>query len=425
MEITVVRVGADREEMTLAAAEALKSAPKIVLHTERCGCADWLKENGIAYDSLDELYEKAEDFDDHARIAAEKLLSYNDPSVFYCVLDYSDESVKRLFASGAKVKVLAKGADALLARAEGPVTVLSAMDIESAVLHGNQNTLVREIDTRAMAGDVKLALMRHYPEESPVYVLKPDGNVAVCPLTELDRLRDYDHRCACLAPAVSELTRLESFDYQDLMRLVKRLRDPVDGCPWDKVQTHETLKRALVEEAYELEDAIEKNDEAGILEELGDILFDALLQICVGVDHGEFEEADVTTGIARKMIFRHSHVFSSQTVQSVSEVSGLWQDAKKSEKGFQNTTDEICAVAEALPSLLRAQKVLKKAFQREESRAQIAFNRTIENCENGQERFGNELLKLVLGAFKDGIDAESALQNAVKRYIRTFSELSM
>ena len=354
MEITVVRVGAEMDEMTLEAVNALKSAPKIVLHTQRCGCAEWLTENGIAFETLDELYEKAEDFDDHARLAAEKILSYRDPSVFYCVLDYSDESVKRLFASGAKIRVLGRGADALLARAEGPVTVVSAMDIENAVLHANQNTLIREIDTRAMAGDVKLALMRHYPEESRIYVLKPDGNVAVCPLTELDRLRAYDHRCACLAPAVKELTNLETFDYQDLMRLVRRLRDPLEGCPWDKSQTHETLKRELIEEAYELEDAIQKNDEAGIQEELGDILFDAFLQIAVGIDHGEFEEADITTGIAKKMILRHSHIFSNASAETVSEVSGLWQDAKKSEKGFKDTSDEIKAVAEALPSLLRA-----------------------------------------------------------------------
>lgn len=407
--ITVVRVGTRKGEITLEAAEAFRSAEKVILHTGRCGCAEWLKENGIAFETLDNLYETSEDFDEQALAAANAVTAYAD--VCYGVLDLADESVKRILKTGARVKVLGGGdAEALLARAEGPVHMLCAMDMEDAILHGSQNTLVREIDSRTLAGEVKIRLMERYPEEETIYVQKPDGEIAVCPLLDLDRLRDYDHRVACLVPAVKELTKLERCDFEDLRRLTAFLRDPEKGCPWDAQQTHESFKRNVVEEAYELEDAIDSGNDAGIIEELGDLLFVAAMHIQIGEEHGDFDATDVLTGIVKKMIFRHKHVFGNEKAENIDQLLRIWNDAKKEEKSLLTVADEMRAVAKGFPALLRARKVLKRAYA-DEARAK----KTLDSMNDGSAAY--RMLTVVNELRMADRDAESELQDEVKRFI--------
>lgn len=415
MQITIVRVGTRKGEITLEAAQAFKEAESVILHTARCGCAEWLTENGIAFSSLDEIYEQAEDFDALATRAAQTVMAQEAEKVCYGVLDLADESIKGLMKSGKAIRVLGGGdAEALVARAEGPVMMMSAMDIGSAVIHATQNTIVREIDSRALAGEVKLKLMDHYPDQSTAYFLNPDGSIAPCKLCDLDRLKAYDHRCACLAPAIASLTALERFDFEDLMRLVKRLRDPFEGCPWDSRQTHETLKRDALEEAYELEDAINSGSEAGLIEELGDVLFCVALQIQIGVEHGEFTAQDVISGVVEKMIFRHRHVFGNETAANMDELMRIWNDAKSEEKSFKDVKDEMRAVAQGFPALLRARKVLKRAFAADEARARKA----LETLSGEGESY--RLLELVNAMREKGVDAEEALQRLVEKLINAY-----
>ena len=412
--ITVIRVGTRRGEITLEAAEAFRRAEKVILHTGRCGCAEWLRENGIAFTALDDLYETSEDFDEQARLSAEAVTAFSGADVCYGVLDLADESVKRILRSGAKVRVLGGGdAEALLARAEGPVHMLCAMDLDGAILHGSQNTLVREIDSRTLAGEVKIRLMEHYPEEETIFVQKPDGEIAVCPLTDLDRLREYDHRAACLVPAVSDLTRLERCDFEDLRRLTALLRDPERGCPWDAEQTHVSFKRSCVEEAYELEDAIDSGDDAGIIEELGDLLFVTAMHIQIGEDHGDFDAGDVLTGIVKKMIFRHRHVFGDEKAENIDDLLRIWNDAKKEEKALLTVADEMRAVAKGFPALTRARKVLKRAFADGER-----ASRTLEAMNDGSAAY--RLLSIANELRLADRDAEGELQDAVKRFIDLF-----
>ena len=277
------------------------------------------------------------------------------------------------------------------------------------------DTLITEIDSFELASDVKLLLMDKYPDETDVYFLI-DDRVTKIPLTDLDRMEAYDHTAACFVPAVRELTKLERYDFAHLLMLAKRLRDPIDGCPWDKEQTHASLKRDALEEAYELQDAIEKEDEFGLIEELGDVLFAVALQIQIGIEHGEFSETDVITGVVKKMISRHSHVFGKDTVSNMDGLFNLWDDQKKKEKGFNDAGDEMDAVALALPALLRASKVIKRA-----EKADVSYVPQTESFgATDASSLGDSLLKQVAWARKNGIDAEKALEDAVNRYIERY-----
>lgn len=416
MEIIVIQAGLKEDELTLGAVEEMKKAEKIILHTERCGAAQWLIKNGIAFSSLDCVYEEAEDFDEHTDMALERILSCGAEKIHYVVIDIDDETVRALAEKGCSLRFVGqKTRGGLTAFSKGAYLTVSATDAQSAHFSSLNDTLITEIDSYELASDVKLLLMEKYPDESDIYFLKGD-RLCVIPLTDLDRMDSYDHTVSCFIPAVKDLMKLENYDFVHLLMLAKRLRDPIDGCPWDKEQTHESLKRDALEEAYELQDAIEKEDEFGLIEELGDVLFAIALQIQIGIEHGEFTETDVITGVVQKMITRHSHVFGKDAVSGMDSLFNLWDDQKKKEKGFENTGDEMDAVALALPALLRAGKVIKRA-----EKADPSFVPAPES-HGASDAFslGESLLKQVVWARQNGIDAEKALEDAVNRYIASY-----
>ncbi len=412
MAYTIACVGARKGDLSLECVQALESAERVILHTARCGCAEWLDEKGIAYTALDDLYETAEDFDAHADMAAKRVLSAGDGAV-YCVMDFSDESVKRIIASGARVRAIGAGIHSdLLARAGKGVLRVSASNIADTRITSDTDTLVTEIDSRELAGDVKLRLMERYPEETTVYFLTPSGGVADIRLSSLDRLKEYNHLCACLAPAVKDLTELQRFDFYRLTQLARRLRDPENGCKWDAAQTHASLSKCIVEEAYEVKDAAERGDMDDLCEELGDLLFVIALQMQIAQEHAEFSPTDAVTGAVLKMIRRHPHVFGNENAENAEELSGIWAKAKRSEKGITTVYDEMRAVAKGLPALMRAQKVIKKSGLSENGDAALrscAFSNA-----NG---LGDALLECVSWAQSNGVNAETALEDAIERFI--------
>jgi len=418
MNLTIIQTGAGKNTLTLEAAEILKQGGRIILHTEKCGASEWLNENGIKWTSLDRIYEEAEDFDEHLDMAADAILS-EDTDTVYCVMDLTDETVKRLIRECSDIRIVGQtSAGVLCAYSEGAYLTVSAIDIMNANLSASNAALITEIDSWELASDVKLCLMDRYPDESIIYLT--DGeSVTKTTLTELDRLDSYDHRTACLVPAAKGLLNLERYDFSHLLELTKRLRDPFTGCPWDSEQTHESLKRDTLEEAYELQDAIEKDDIDGIQEELGDVLFACALQICIGIEHGEFTETDVITGVIRKMISRHSHVFGNDNVSNLEGLFNLWDNAKKEEKGYSGVYDEMKGVANALPAILRAQKVLKRAYKG----APHMLPKPADLSFKDENAFGDYLLNVIEWGREQSFDCEKALEDAVTRYMELFRGL--
>ena len=272
------------------------------------------------------------------------------------------------------------------------------------VLDAAQTTEVVDAAGRGSAGDAGPS-----PAEPTVIVLQrlglADEAVVELPWHELDRAVEPDHLTSVYVPALTAPVAGEMAAFADVVR---RLRAE---CPWDREQTHHSLRRHLLEEAYEVLEAIDHLDvEAGegfdhLEEELGDLLFQVVFHSVLAAEEGRFTLADVARGIGTKLIGRHPHVFAGATVGSADEVAAGWEQLKKAEKGRASVMDGI---PEALPALLYASKVQKKAA------SQGVDWRSLVAGDAGVSEIGRRLLDVVDAARLAGDDAETELRIAAE-----------
>lgn len=225
-------------------------------------------------------------------------------------------------------------------------------------------------------------------------------------------------------------------EMQSLVETIWRLRQP-DGCPWDRKQTHESIGKNMIEEAYEALDCIEAGDEAHLREELGDVLMQVVLHAQIAADAGAFTMADVARDINDKLIRRHPHVFGECSATSADEVLAIWDSVKLAEKGAKDADAAeagerpeglLEGVPRSLPALMEAQKVSRKAasagFEWEtvadvwdkvaEERAE--FEAEAPGTAERELEFGDLLFALVNVARKESIDAESALRASTAKF---------
>ncbi len=366
--ITVVSLGpGSREMLTLGALEAMKKAEKLVLRTGRCDAAVYLRENGVSFDTLDDLHETCEDFDELCAAAAARLKGLAEKSrVCYAVLDAAaDETVSALQAEVSLTMLpgVPLSAPFLSALPQEKVEVQTASRLE---LTGVQNPLlILECDNRMLMGQCKLALLNWYAPDARVFFFPPSQQAArtyeEILLEDLDRQKRYDHTCAVLIPALPAEKRTR-FDFYDLVRIMARLRGE-GGCPWDREQTHESLRPYLIEEAYETAAAIDEQDWLHVADELGDVLLQVVFQANIGEQYATFSLSDVTTAICRKMMERHRHIFGEDRCGSAHEVADNWEKIKKAQRGYATQGEVLENVSRQLPALMRAEKVQQKARQ--------------------------------------------------------------
>ena len=203
-------------------------------------------------------------------------------------------------------------------------------------------------------------------------------------------------------------------NFISLVEVIKQLRDPVKGCPWDLKQTHKSLTPYLLEESYELIDAI-NNDEENILDELGDVLLQVLLHSQIASENNKFDINDVINNLKDKMITRHPHVFSNIEVNSVEDVLTNWENIKNKENKTRNT------IPEAMPALLKAKKIASKenkknAFSKKD--LLDALRNNINDLET-EEKFSNALYSLVSLSLILKIDPEISLQKLCNQKINS------
>ncbi|WP_085849819.1 nucleoside triphosphate pyrophosphohydrolase [Pacificibacter marinus] len=223
---------------------------------------------------------------------------------------------------------------------------------------------------------------------------------------------------------------------EQLLEIMRRLRDPVGGCPWDVEQTFETIAPFSIEEAYEVEDAIKRGDMVDLQSELGDLLFQSVFQSQIAADKGLFDFQDVAKTIATKMIDRHPHVFGDQSNQKSPEQQTIdWEVQKASERDRRGETRVLDGVAMGLPALMRAQKLQKRAARVgfdwpdvthvidkivEES-AELVEARNIKTQADVFEEYGDLLFVMVNLGRHMGIETEEALRAANEKFIRRFN----
>ena len=221
------------------------------------------------------------------------------------------------------------------------------------------------------------------------------------------------------------------YGVRDLEEIVRLLRAP-GGCPWDAEQTHRSIRRNFLEEAYEAVEAIDEGSAAHLQEELGDVLLQVALHAEMEREQGGFDLDGVADGICKKLIFRHPHVFGDVTVSGSGEVLSNWEVLKRQEKGQATHTDALAAVARALPALWRAEKVQKKAKKAgfdwpEVSGALDKLSEELEELRqavaqggNVEEELGDLLFSAVNVARFVQADPEETLNRATDKFIARF-----
>lgn len=420
-QIWILDVGWREDELTLGAVKLLGAGHKVILRTDRCECAEWLKREGIPYESLDSLYEECYDFDELIEQSAEAVLAAaENSSVVYCVNDLSDKTCSCICEKAAGQIQLIPGVSegsSLLPYASEDLRIISAIDSDRFVSDAHTTTLVRELDNQMLASDMKLKLAEAYPDEMEIYLCDADRRIRKIPLCDLDRQEHYDHRMCALIPAVSDLASLERYNVRHLEEIMSRLRD-FDGCPWDREQTHESLRQYLVEEAYEAVDAINRDDTDDLFDELGDVLLQIIFHSDIARQYGEFEFTDVTTAICQKMIRRHPHVFANNTAGNTDEINALWDHIKKQEKGIKTLSETLHAVAGSLPALMRAEKIVKRLFAHGQPVPEVRESWIAWVNEPTEETTGQLLLALAGYAQQAGIETELCLNAALDKMIR-------
>ncbi|MDU2016074.1 MAG: MazG nucleotide pyrophosphohydrolase domain-containing protein, partial [Staphylococcus epidermidis] len=214
-------------------------------------------------------------------------------------------------------------------------TLLDGTSLKESALNVRTNTVITQVYSVMIAADLKLTLMERYPDDFNVKIITgshSDGaHVIECPLYEIDRYDDYFNNLTSLfIPKINEDTLLyQDFDYA--VQTIDLLVDNEKGCPWDKVQTHDSLKRYLLEETFELFEAIDNEDDWHMIEELGDILLQVLLHSSIGKKEGYIDIKEIIESLNTKMIHRHPHIFGNAHVTSQEDLKDIWSRAKEKE----------------------------------------------------------------------------------------------
>jgi tetrapyrrole methylase family protein / MazG family protein len=449
--ITIVGLGAgDIEQLPLGVYRLLKSSSHLYLRTKEHPVVKDLMAEGVEFQSFDSVYEKHDKFDQVYEEIVHELVSESEKhSIIYAVPGHplvAEKAVQMLLDlhEGGKIQVSIGGGqsfiDALFASVGAdPIDGFQLLDGTSLKLHDihmNQQLIIGQVYDAFIASEVKITLMELYPYDYEVMLVTAAGSkeekVDRIPLVELDRVAHLSNLTSLYVPAVKEMASTYK-QYATLRGIISTLRGP-NGCPWDKEQTHHSLKKYLLEETYELLEAIEEDDIDHMIEELGDVLLQVMLHAQIGEDEGMFTMEEVIESLASKMVRRHPHVFGSVQVENTEQVKANWDEIKKQEKPVEHEP-MLKNVAKGMPALMKAYEYQKKA-------AKVGFdwpdpqgawekvweelkefeNEVENNSENHiKKEFGDILFALINVARFYKIFPEEALSMTNTKFYRRFS----
>jgi tetrapyrrole methylase family protein/MazG family protein len=460
--VVVVGLGpAGADVMLPAARSALEHIPNRYARTGRHPAVDELAAAGIDLQTFDDEYEAAADLDEvYDRIVAKLLdLAASVGEVAYAVPGnpaVAERSVDLLRDAAARGDITLEIVPGLsfveLAWARVGVDpmagarVADARDLTAEDVAIGGPLLIAQCDAGLVLSDVKLVLLEVLPADAPVTILHrlglPDERIDTVALADLDRAVEPDHLTALLVDsragaAARELARL--------LGLAERLRGP-GGCPWDAEQTHHSLTRYLLEEAYEVVETVEAlppdapsgnvpaETYRALEDELGDLLYQVIFHAVLAEETGAFDTGDVARGIHDKLVRRHPHVFGDTEADSAaltsSDVMRNWEQIKKDEKGHDSI---VSGITPGLPSLLYAHKLMRKAASvgldpggRDDALRRL--DAVLAELRSGggrdlETQLGDLLAAAIVLARSGGVDAESALRGWAVRFRRRFEAM--
>ena len=450
-KIIIAGLGAgDLEQLPLGIYKLLKSGIPVYLRTKEHPVISSLEQEGLKYESFDAIYEKHEQFEAVYEEICQTLLNKEEDKILYGVPGHplvAEKTVQFLLEKGPElgVEIEIKGGqsfldDLFVSLHIDPIEgfqLLDATELNAEEIRLRQHMIIGQVYDKFVASDVKLTFMELLPYDYDVFIVtaagSKDESIRKVPLVELDREMELNNLTSVYIPPVTDEAILYK-DFAKLREIIATLRGP-NGCPWDKKQTHQSLKKYLIEEAYEVIEAIEERDYDHLIEELGDVLLQVLLHAQIGEDDGYFKIEDVIEGLAEKMVRRHPHVFGgSRTAETAEEVVKNWEEIKEEEKGIR-TKSILDEIGLSLPNLIRAFELQKKAAKVgfdwpdvtgawEKVKEEIVeFEREMQNgghAEKSAGEFGDILFALVNVARYYKINPDEALFMTNQKFIHRF-----
>ncbi|HYF93088.1 MAG TPA: nucleoside triphosphate pyrophosphohydrolase [Symbiobacteriaceae bacterium] len=458
MTITVVGLGPGSPgHLTAGALEALRSGRPVLLRTAIHPTVEALRAMGIAFDTCDDIYERAHSFEDVYQAVAERVLQYDD--VVFAVPGHplvGESSVKLIQARSPERVEFITGPSfldtLLITLGLDPVDgmeLLDALQLDRRLPSGDLPAVIMQMHSRAVASDAKLALMERYPDDHPATLVRAAGvpgeeRLVQCMLHELDHYDWVDYLTTLYLPPVKQSRPIEAnprrwapvrWPLDPLVEVMARLRAPEGGCPWDREQTHDSLRKYLLEESYEVVEAIGRGDSEHICEELGDVLLQVAFHAQIARESGTFDMHDVVQVITEKLVRRHPHVFGDVEARTADDVTRNWEAIKRQEKGDTAAPPEslMKGISGALPALSRAEAVQKKAakvgFDWDDIAGPVAKVREELDEVLGaapdkvEGEVGDLLFAVVNLARMLKVDPEVALTGATAKFIRRFQHI--
>jgi tetrapyrrole methylase family protein / MazG family protein len=449
--ITLLGLGpGDPAALTRRAWDWLAGIDKLYLRTMHHPTVAYLPTH-LTLVSFDDLYECHDDFEDvYQAIIQEILMLGKTASVTYAVPGHPfvaeatcPEIARRAAAAGIAVEVidglsfLEPTFRALKIDPFPDLVLADAIQVSQRQTPGfppSTPALIAQIYDRDVAAEVKLTLMAAYPDEHPVRLVHAAGTadevVEDLPLYAIDQGTGLGLLSSLYVPPLSAGSSFEAFQ-----EVIARLRAP-DGCPWDREQTHLSLRPFLLEEAYETLDALDREDMDDLAEELGDLLLQIVLHAQIATEEGDFNVHNVLEGIGTKLIRRHPHVFSEVEVTGVDGVIRNWEQIKAEERqGYSDDAHNglLNGVPAALPALSQAAQVIERVGRVGFNRLALMGNtegvhfllKVLEITDETQRTatLGEVLLAVTTLAHQAGIDAETALREALARFRTRFGSM--
>jgi tetrapyrrole methylase family protein / MazG family protein len=452
-KITIIGLGAgDMDQLTIGMWNELKNAEHLFLRTKEHPVVENLIIEGISFTSFDQIYEQWDTFEKVYEEIVEELFkaAHEKGVIVYAVPGHplvAERAVQLLLEQGAErgVEVTVKGGQSFLdpifaSLHIDPIEGFQLLDgtaLKREEIQLTNHVLIAQVYDQFIASEVKLTLMEELPDEYEVFIVTAAGShleeIKKVKLYELDREVTLNNLTTLYVPPVRKTETLYH-QFETLREIIATLRGP-NGCPWDRKQTHESLKPYLLEEAYEVIEAIDEQDDDHMIEELGDVLLQVMLHAQIGEDEGMFTISDVIRTLSEKMVRRHPHVFGNVEVEDAEEVVSNWNDIKKAEKGKKEES-----LMEAVPKQATS---LMKAYQYQKAAAKVGFDwedvqpmwekvkeeidefqEEVKAAENKTEamskEFGDILFALVNVARFYKIDPEVALAGTNHKFARRF-----
>lgn len=442
--------GGDIQQLPLGIYQKLCShSTPVFARTKDHPVIETLQEEGVTFIFFDQFYEQTNNFQEvYEKIVQTLLNAVKKQDIVYAVPGHpmvAEKTVQMLLDTpNVDVQVIGGQSyldDLFTSLRIDPIEgfqMIDATDFERGNLNYLNHLVFCQVYDVLIASEVKLTLLEDLPADYSVVIVSAAGSnqekVEKITLEQLDRYPFFDNLTSIYIPPATKSDLNHTF--QRLREVIAILRGP-NGCAWDRQQTHESLKRYLLEEAYELFEAIDDEDDEGIIEELGDVLLQVMLHSQIGEDAGYFSIDDVIRSVTNKMIERHPHVFSGLDVTSIEEIHQNWQEIKNKEK--KERTSLLDGIPKHLPALLRAYNIQKKAKSvnfdwKNVEEVWEKFTEELEELNEAlrlkderkiEEEFGDLFFTLVNIARHYTIDPEMALQRTNQKFIDRFQYIEV